>query len=353
MKKLVYSLIVIMLLHTVSYAQIGGDPGFGTIAFEDTSIPVGATTVFTMELGNKSINGPIPANSFAVLIAFGRTSEGNSYQPDPLNISAIELVTNEPGYVTSEHFTWTYNVNDNTFVGILHTAMPVFTSYKIKIRIKGVKENSLGAQTNASIQIMDQTGLRDNLANNSLLLSLPVEGAQPVTLTHFTASKEHTSTALSWATADEVNSDRFEIQRSFDNKSWHQIGEVAAYGNSTTLKNYQFNDEYPANGDNYYRLKMIDKDGSFEMSKHQSVVFENLEHISVFPNPTADLVNLKISDAPSVEKIVLQSISGQTIYTATQNIQKPIDIKRYPAGTYLIQVHRNDGRTTTHKIVKQ
>lgn len=356
MKNIIYLIAVVLLFHTGSRAQSsGGDPGLTAISFQHTSIPVGGSTIFTMELGNKSITGPIPAGSFAVQISFGRAGNpaSPSYVPEPLDVSAISLIVPDANYFATDPFTWAYDATTNTFVGILHTEIPVLRAYKIQIPVKGVVANAAGVQTNTQIQIMDSQGISDNIANNVLLLSLPVEAAQPVTLTHFTAKKENTSSALSWATADEVNSDRFEVQRSFDNKSWHKLGDVDAYGDSNTPRNYQFTDESPANGENYYRLKMIDKDGSFEMSKHQSLVFEGLEGITVYPNPTADLVNLKINDAQAIQKVVLQSVSGQVLYTSTQDTQKPINLRPYAAGTYLIMVHRNDGRITTHKIVKQ
>jgi hypothetical protein len=83
-------------------------------------------------------------------------------------------------------------------------------------------------------------------------------------MTEFTAVLNNDKTiTLDWNTQMEVNSSRFEIERSADGDSWTAIGSVMAKGNSSMVTKYSFTDAQPLSGTNFYRLRMIDLDNSF------------------------------------------------------------------------------------------
>ncbi|OQX88995.1 hypothetical protein B6D60_00360 [candidate division KSB1 bacterium 4484_87] len=90
---------------------------------------------------------------------------------------------------------------------------------------------------------------------------------------HGTAGKNKVT--LNWATLSEVNCKTFEIERSLNNTNFKKIGSVRAAGNSTTRKEYAFEDRNIFKTTSlsrtfYYRLKVIDTDGSFRL--HSDVI---------------------------------------------------------------------------------
>lgn len=98
--------------------------------------------------------------------------------------------------------------------------------------------------------------------------------------------------SLSWATPYELNSNRFDIERSLDGIKWHKAGSVKAQGNSTVKQAYDFTDEVGKNAahkkDLYYRLKQIDRNGNVALSRLLVVRVYNtrtLKMVSVTPNP--------------------------------------------------------------------
>ena len=108
----------------------------------------------------------------------------------------------------------------------------------------------------------------------------------PVRLLSFTGEWKKTGTALNWKTQNEMNADRFEVQRSMNGADFIAIGSVKAKGNTTLETSYQFIDAAVQMGTNYYRLKMIDTDGSYEYSPVISVKAEqSVRSLVVFPNP--------------------------------------------------------------------
>jgi hypothetical protein len=97
----------------------------------------------------------------------------------------------------------------------------------------------------------------------------PPPTAAPVELLSFDAKKtSNNSASLMWATASEKNSSYFSIEKSDDGINFSEIGIARAQGTSNNIVNYKFDDNY-FKGICYYRLKMVDQDGSFTYSSVQ------------------------------------------------------------------------------------
>ena len=91
------------------------------------------------------------------------------------------------------------------------------------------------------------------------------ERVLPVNLTEFNAQKNTDGVLLQWITATELNVAKFSVEKSKDGMSFSQMGVVEA--TNQTLAKYSFTDLKPEEAVNFYRLKMVDKDGSYEYSK--------------------------------------------------------------------------------------
>ena len=92
-------------------------------------------------------------------------------------------------------------------------------------------------------------------------------GALPVELGDFRGQAVRGTNLLEWTSLSEENTAFFELQRSADATRFRTIAEVKAAGYSLEEQEYEYSDRQPLNGTNYYRLKMVDRDGSFQFSK--------------------------------------------------------------------------------------
>lgn len=189
-------------------------------------------------------------------------------------------------------------------------------------------------------------------ASATLYVSVYDPGALPVKLSEFVVSKEADAAHLSWATTEEQNSERFEVERSIEGKSWHRLGIVPASGNSSIVRNYTYVDASPAEGINYYRLKMVDKDGTSAYSQVRSTSFALASEITITPNPAVENLKVKVRDAGSVEKVELISATGQVLYRSGANPLTDIEVRHLPAGMYILNITRTGGRISTHKVLK-
>ncbi len=120
-----------------------------------------------------------------------------------------------------------------------------------------------------------------------------IEPPLPVTLVSFTGKAVEETVALQWETTEEVNASHFEVQRSGDARHFEPIGEVAAKGESKVRVAYTFTDAAPLSGTGYYRLKQIDRDGTFAYSKTLSILSDGGVKISIYPNPVTDVLRIK------------------------------------------------------------
>jgi hypothetical protein len=183
----------------------------------------------------------------------------------------------------------------------------------------------------------------------------------PVQLLQFTATKlsNGKDVLVSWKTASENDVNRFEIEvakgyADYGSNMFVKIGEQDSQGNSSTEQSYSFTDhENGKSGVRYYRLKMIDNDGSFSYSVVRPVVFTDDIQWQVFPNPSRGMVHL-VFQAAQGEKLDLQvyDAGGRLVYRssviATGFIQRfPVDLgpARFAKGLYLIEAGTGSRRS--------
>lgn len=178
------------------------------------------------------------------------------------------------------------------------------------------------------------------------------ETTLPVTLTSFNAFKQESQVELRWATTTETNSETFEIQHSADAKQWQLLGAVKAKGESQSVENYSYLHQNPLKGNNYYRLKMVDRDNTFAYSRIQSVQMDRIDDLRIFPNPVSEKFTIETADWKNVKTVRIVNLTGTTVYnSAISGLSKSIDVKSMVSGTYVVELLLSNGQTKTSRIV--
>lgn len=173
----------------------------------------------------------------------------------------------------------------------------------------------------------------------------------PVTLIAFTAENTENLVELKWKTTSEINSSFFEIQRSQNAKDWTEIGQIAASGESSSVRDYSFQDEKPLSGNNYYRLKMIDKDQTYAFSGIRNVRFAGSSDISFYPNPVMGQLTIKTKGGEQIKNVQIVNANGQNVYYSELKSDDPILMNKFQNGLYAVKITKADGAVITHKIV--
>lgn len=170
--------------------------------------------------------------------------------------------------------------------------------------------------------------------------------ALPITLQYLKATNYNQQTLLTWSTATETNNSHFIIEHSIDAQQFTEVGRVAGSGTSLTPQTYSFIHERPHLGVNYYRLRQVDFDGTFEYSDIVNVEFER-RGFHIFPNPVESALYLQFDTSQMEIEVNITSITGKVIHSEVVDFSGgptliTFDIENYPMGVYFLSV--NDGK---------
>ena len=186
----------------------------------------------------------------------------------------------------------------------------------------------------------------------------------PVELVYFTGELDNSSVLLDWATASETNNDFFTIEKSADGLVFETLANVPGAGNSTRLLEYSFTDLNPYVGNNYYRIKQTDYDGTSSYSGVVLVQYlsEEVVQYKVFPNPTYSdrFITALVGLLPDQEVQVWVSDMAGRRYME-QSFRADLSGKVYesldfpghaPAGTYVVHIETNGFRKNVRLVKK-
>ncbi|HEX2628746.1 MAG TPA: T9SS type A sorting domain-containing protein, partial [Chitinophagaceae bacterium] len=160
----------------------------------------------------------------------------------------------------------------------------------------------------------------------------------------FTATRRNNKAALECTIYNKIANEKVIAERSVDGINYEEIGEVVI----SETGQYAITDNNPAAGNNFYRLKLIEKGGASGYSEIRKLWFPGSAEATIFPNPAHDVLNirlplqwqqkrLRISVTDIKGRIVSSAIVANT--TATYSI----DIKSFASGTYVLQLSDFDG----------
>ncbi|WP_198666760.1 M43 family zinc metalloprotease [Taibaiella helva] len=137
----------------------------------------------------------------------------------------------------------------------------------------------------------------------------------PVRLKSFTAKTVQTQVHLQWEAGEEIAFSHYEVERSNDGSAFTTIGHTTAKGSHTL---YYFEDRFPLAATNYYRLKMVDRDGRYAYSPVRTALFPSpASTFAIFPNPASER-----------QITVIAPISGTYSYQVFNTLGQSLVIRR-------------------------
>jgi hypothetical protein len=182
----------------------------------------------------------------------------------------------------------------------------------------------------------------------------------PVDFVEVRADAVNNDIDVKWTTATEVNNDRFVVEKSYDNKSFTEVGTVKGAVNSKVKIQYNFVDELAAkNAINsgidkvYYRINQIDISGKNEYSNTVVVhVNETMETgantLTLFPNPASKFVSITQTLQQNIGELTITDLTGKVVYIKSETgFETTIDISSLQSGVYFVKGEN----TKTYKLV--
>ena len=184
-------------------------------------------------------------------------------------------------------------------------------------------------------------------------------GPLPVTFVDFDLTPIGEDMILNWSTANELNNDRFEVQRQLDGLEWEVIGEVKGNGTTHGLSSYSFTDKnlkLQAYKEVCYKLKQIDFDGAYDFTETRCHTNTNGPGINfVFsPNPVSDMLTLDVDPwADGSYTLSVFDVEGNEV-VSNVTIERTIgvDISHLTSGNYFAVLNREGSTPRTFRFIK-
>ncbi len=181
-------------------------------------------------------------------------------------------------------------------------------------------------------------------------------GVLPIDLLFFRATATLSDVRLIWATASELNSDYFMVEKSEDGLLFKTLSKINAQGNSTVKIDYETWDEKPTIGITYYRLKEVDLDGKETIFKVVLVDFTGLRTTAVYPNPIDNEqdLTLELNFVPEHPlEVSVFDLSGKSIERLIMKgsaVAMPIHLSR---GMYIVRVSSPEYSSISKFLVRE
>ena len=186
-------------------------------------------------------------------------------------------------------------------------------------------------------------------------------GVLPITMEYFKGVQVDNKNVLSWKANCSSSSVRFEIQRSVDGQYFTTISSITAT-QARCAQPFDYTDEHPVIGINYYRLKIIDIDDKSNYSNTVSLILKTkgFEILNISPNPvTKENAVLKINAGEKSQiNIIISDFTGRVISNqATQLLpginQVILNTQSLARGTYQVTTYSPGETPKTTRLIKQ
>ncbi|MEO8568151.1 MAG: T9SS type A sorting domain-containing protein, partial [Ginsengibacter sp.] len=173
----------------------------------------------------------------------------------------------------------------------------------------------------------------------------------PLSFISIKAYEKSSAVNVEWKVANELNIDKYFVERSVDGRTFNSIGQTSATGSGANTITYNLPDVRPFAGNNFYRISALSKDGKNEYSAIVKInLGKGMAAISIYPNPVTKngSLNLQLQNLNKGYYLVTifdqhgKQVIKQVISHEGGNSVQAITLPKLSAGAYSINVNSND-----------
>lgn len=248
-----------------------------------------------------------------------------------------------------------------TMVNLNTPASTITGSGTTSATVTGTQNNTTDHQTSVSIGGLVSSLVitySNNPANPSAgnrsfsIGNISWLGVLPVKWVSFSGKKiSNSAVQLKWETDNEINADKYAVERSKDGQNFVSIGEQAAL-RSPGPNVYSFIDPGPGNGNTIYRIRQLDMDGRYDYSSIVLIKQQaGLSGAVTFPNPAGDFLYVSLPDNVQLQEIRVFDGAGRMVIRSKDKSGR-LDIRSLKPGLYFLKTENSSGEIYTDRFIK-
>lgn len=192
--------------------------------------------------------------------------------------------------------------------------------------------------------------ITDTYLNNN---AMPVAKSNLLTGIQIKATIVNNVGHLTWNARKQKNIQMFQLEKSTDGQNFTYVTSMA--GN---YYNYAAQDRVLMEGINYYRLKIISKDGNFYFSNLTILDTRSVnKEVTILPNVVRDKLHVWMRDNTSISSAIITDAAGKkqqesATISNTTNLAD-IDMASLNPGYYAVKLITNKGQIINHQFMKK
>ena len=201
----------------------------------------------------------------------------------------------------------------------------------------------------------------DNVAKQ---FTVAAGASLPVRSVHLSSTSNASTVNLKWVTESEYNTDHFEIERSTDGRSFENVAETKAAGNTSSTTTYTSADDIRTIATKpvvFYRIRIVDEDGKYSFSNTIAIRLAKQAKAQVWPSPFSSQLNVQVEqEAGATLDVKIYNLTGVMVYNkrqittaGTNTIQLVDQVSKLSSGMYVIELVSNNSKIYSETIVKQ
>jgi endonuclease I len=314
---------------------------------------------------------------------YGIQGKRNPFIDHPEYVAEIWFTTMAPSVISvkcqnstsividfSRYLDSTVAVNPNNFIINNGIGSPLQVVWGVNNDLSKVLLTTaqLSGASSYTLQVKNIKSI-NSVAMNDTSISFTTDAVLPVELSSFTGKIADREVKLQWQTSTELNNNRFELERRYENRNWILISIMNGAGTSNSPKQYFYLDkEIQLNGKYYYRLKQVDNNGEFKYLNEIEVNVNFIPAVYIlennFPNPfNPNTVirytlpfesNVRLSVYNSLGQVVINELSSGLKSAGTYDINFNAYSLTSGIYYYTIQANSTNGNhsfTSTKKMI--
>ena len=281
-------------------------------------------------------------------IAIAREGKNLSIEGRPLFV-AKDTIPVFMNHMKKMAYEFQFNGSDFADPSITATLIDNFTGIRTPLSVSG-----------NTVVPFSVTSAGASFATDRFMVVFGSSSPLPITISKVRAFQKDPGIQVEWSMLTEQDMDRYEVEKSATGTNFGKMATQASSGNSNQLVNYSWFDANPFEGDNFYRIRAINKSGQMKYSEIVRVnIGKGSPMVNVYPNPiNGNSFNLEIKNmAKGTYAVTLTNQLGQQVFlttlihsggSATENISLKNNLQ---AGVYELQVSGGDFKMS-RKVVK-